>query len=73
MNLLSSVWCLLSACVKLALCEVYLVLNVLAVSPMYVFSVSWVFTFASYTILRAVHLPGIGQSSFLLQLQESIV
>ena len=45
--LLSSVWLLLSLLLKLALCAEYLVLNDVAVNPIYLLSSFGVVTFAS--------------------------
>lgn len=68
MCLLSSVVFRFLLSVKLALCAEYLVLNDVAVSPMYCLDSWGVDTMALYTMFLAVHLPGNGHSSFFLQL-----
>ena len=71
MYLLSSVLFFFCSFMKLALCDVYLVLKVFAVSPMYCFWSLAVDTVALYTAFWTVHFPGSGHSVFLLQLHVS--
>ena len=71
MCLLSSVLFFFLLSLKLFLCAVNLVLNDVAVSPMYCLESWGVVTMALYTTFLVVHFPGNGHSSFFLQLHVS--
>ena len=68
---LSLVAFLLSSCLKVLVCPLYLVLNVLSVSPMYVSSLllSCLVTVAWYIMPEVRHCPFSGHGLFCRQLQ----
>ena len=68
MCLLNSVVLLLLLSLKIVLCAAYLILNDVAVSPIYCFESWGVDAIALYTMFLVVHLLGNGHSSFFLQL-----